>query len=96
MPIIHKTNKENDFIFDIVYAREERCFYVVDTKINDTFDFDIYDDKGELLFATSLTIAPNVNFFIKPQSSVVNEVFYRVVSKKNQEIIFDREFYLNF
>ncbi len=96
MPVVYKTNKENDFIFDIIYKRDEHCFYVVNTKTNDNFDFNIYDDKGELLFTTNLTIAPDVNFFIKSQKPVVNEIFYRVVSKKNQEIIFDKEFHLNF
>jgi hypothetical protein len=71
IPILHEKNNPFSYDFDIIFSRNDNCFYISEIKKEQTLKFSIFDLSNNVLYyETTISIYPNVRYFISPNPNI--------------------------
>ena len=101
IPILHEKNNPFSYDFDLTFSRRDNCLYISEIKKEQTLKFLIFDLLNNTLhYETTISISPNVRYFISPDStihydSLENFKGFKVQVWENNELIHNENLYLN-
>lgn len=97
VPVVQeRIGMEYTFDFNLSFRRDDSKIHIENLRKKGLVEFDVYGDKGDLLYSCELNLEPKFNYWISPVGYDIDRAGTRditVVAKDNGEIIHAEKFY---